>query len=86
MQVMGAVYRELGYTGWLTEIIVFPVVQLEYGCSFLAKKIRRYGLDEGILSYNSGSPRKSGGKYINQYYLDKVKSYEKEWENIKWKF
>ena len=85
MQVMGAVYRELGFTGWLTELFTNPDKQLEYGCRFLSKKIRKYGFEEGVLSYNSGSPIKlKTGKYINQYYLDRVIRFEKEWET-KWK-
>ena len=82
MQVMGAVYRELGFTGWLTEVVGDAVIQLEYGCLFLSKKIEKYGMDRGILAYNSGSPIKKNGKYINQYYLDRVKQFRKEWGHI----
>ena len=77
MQVMGAVFRECGYKGWLTEIIAKPDIQLSYGCKHLAKKIQKYGLERGILAYNSGSPRKnSDGAYINQYYLDNVMKFK----------
>lgn len=75
MQVMGATYRELGYTGWLGDIFADPRLQVEYGCKYLAQKIRKYGLNKGILSYNSGSPKRDPNnpdQYINQYYLDKV--------------
>jgi hypothetical protein len=50
MQVMGAVFREYGYQGWLTEIIARPDLQLDFGCKHLAKKIRKYGPDSGILA------------------------------------
>ena len=77
MQVMGAVFREYGYQGWLTEVIVRPDLQLDFGCKHLANKIRKYGPDRGILAYNSGSPRKnSAGAYINQYYLDNVMKFK----------
>ena len=76
MQVMGAVFREYGYKGWLTNIVCSPLIQLDYGCKHLANKIKKYGLESGILAYNSGSPRKnSKGNYVNQYYLDNVKGY-----------
>jgi soluble lytic murein transglycosylase-like protein len=79
MQTMGAVFRELGFTDLLSKIIVNPDLQLDYGCRFLKKKIDKYGLDEGILSYNSGSPIKRDIIYINQYYLDKVRKYSKQY-------
>lgn len=73
MQVMGAVFREYGFTGWLTEIIASPELQLDYGCRHLQKKITKYGNEGGIVAYNSGSPRYTAdGKYVNQYYLDNV--------------
>jgi len=73
MQVMGAVFREYGFKGWLTNVVSSPRIQVEYGCKHLAKKIHKYGPDRGILAYNSGSPRKNtAGKYVNQYYLENV--------------
>lgn len=81
MQDMGAVFRELGFTGWLTEVIQSPEVQIDYGCCLLAKKIQKYGLVEGILSYNSGSPlRKKGGGYVNEDYLKGVMQYSEDFE------
>ncbi len=78
MQMMGGVYRELGYEGWLTEIIGKPDLQMDYGCRFLTKKIKKYGLERGILAYNSGSPRTNeSGDYINAYYLSNVMGYAK---------
>lgn len=73
MQVMGAVFREYGFDGWLTEVIVKPELQLDYGCRHLSKKIAKYGQDGGIAAYNSGSPRFTPDKkYVNQYYVDNV--------------
>jgi len=76
MQVMGAVYREHGFTGWLTEVASNVELQLDYGCKHLSKKIAKYGRDGGIVAYNSGIPRTgTDGKYVNQYYLDNVLKY-----------
>ena len=47
--------------------------QVEYGCRHFKKKIQRYGLMEGILAYNAGSPRKGpDGNYVNAYYYTRV--------------
>ena len=75
MQVMGAVFREYGFMGWLTEIFVSVDIQLDYGCRHLANKIKQYGEDKGILAYNSGSPITKGGEYVNQEYLDGVRKF-----------
>lgn len=80
MQVMGAVYRELGYEGWLTAVFADVETQLEYGCRHLAKKVRKYGMMEGILAYNAGSPRKNDeSEYVNQYYYDCVMKYAEDY-------
>jgi soluble lytic murein transglycosylase-like protein len=76
MQVMGAVFREYGFEGWLSQIVTSPELQLEFGCKHLSKKIRRYGKESGIAAYNAGSPRrKPDGKFVNQYYVDNVLRY-----------
>lgn len=80
MQVMGAVFREYGYRGWLTAIINDVNAQVEFGCRHLSKKIVKYGQSAGILAYNSGSPIKNkAGGFTNQYYLDKVLDASKQW-------
>jgi len=73
MQIMGAVFRELGFQGWLTEVLSSIDIQLDYGCRLLSVKINKYGLHDGILSYNSGSPIKGkDGKFINEHYYEGV--------------
>ena len=73
MQVMGGVLRESGYRGWLNAIGSDIEQQLHYGCRHLAKKIARYGLEQGILAYNSGTPIKNAFVgYVNATYLNKV--------------
>lgn len=64
MQVMGAVYREYGYRGWLTELFCDLDRQVQYGAKHLAKKIKRYGIQSGISAYNAGRPIPSNGAYI----------------------
>jgi len=81
MQVMGAVLRELGYVGIISEILYDVDKQLDYGCLHLSSnKIKKYGKTLGILAYNSGSPRKNkAGEYVNATYLQKVLRYSKGW-------
>jgi soluble lytic murein transglycosylase-like protein len=75
MQVMGAVAREAGFDGWLTELCN-PEYGLEYGCKHLKKKIVLYGGDEmkAAAAYNAGSARylESGAHFVNQAYCNKV--------------
>jgi soluble lytic murein transglycosylase-like protein len=75
MQVMGAVFREYGFKGWLTMVLAFPEMQLEYGCRHLAGKVKRFGLNGGISSYNAGSP-----VAWNQEYVDGVIGFSQEWQ------
>jgi len=81
MQVMGAVYREYGYKGWLSLIPENSTIQIIYGCTHLKKLIDRFeSIEKGIVAYNAGSPRKKdNGDYVNQYYLDKVMRYKDEY-------
>jgi soluble lytic murein transglycosylase-like protein len=74
MQVMGGVYRQYGYKGWLSAIFSSPENQLDYGCRHLAAKIEKYGLSPGISAYNAGSPTNA-----NQAYVDRVLKYAEEW-------
>jgi soluble lytic murein transglycosylase-like protein len=86
MQVMGAVIREQGRAGWLTETIGDDPeevgLQVEYGCRHLAKAVRRWGgIEPGLAAYNAGSPRRiAGGRYANQYYVDRVLNFARQWE------
>ncbi len=74
MQVMGAVYRELGYRGWLSELTADVDAQLMYGCLYLADKIGRHGLRGGLSAYNAGSPTEK-----NRGYVDDVLRFAGEW-------
>lgn len=73
MQVMGAVFRELGYTEALPMAFI-PDISVEYGCLKLVRIMRTYSsLSDVIASYNAGSPRMdSSGALKNQHYVDTV--------------
>jgi hypothetical protein len=73
-QIMGATARDLGFDGWLTELLD-PALNMIWVCSFIERLAARlYGHREDVISaYNAGSPRKTpGGQYVNQAYVDKV--------------
>ena len=79
MQIMGAVARELGYTGWLTALCSADE-GIHWGCVHLNnlrhRFFDRYGWDGVIAAYNAGSPRrKPGGWFENQSYVNKVNSH-----------
>lgn len=77
MQLMGAVARELGFTGY------FPELCGEAGLDFSIRHLEnlwkrfhpRYGLDGVIAAYNAGSPRHApdSHKFVNQGYVDSVR-------------
>ena len=73
MQIMGAVAREHGLTGWLTRLC-HPALGLEYGCRHLAWLVQRFETPEAAVSaYNQGHPkRNSDGAFVNQNYVNKV--------------
>lgn len=66
MQVMGAVARELGFKGLLTELLGAEA-GINYGCLKLKSLLVRYGNeDDAISAYNQGSPAKGpDGLYLN---------------------
>ena len=87
MQIMGAVARERGFRGWLTELCD-PAVNLEWGCRHLRWMVDHpldYGLSiaqgpavlKGTLAdlaaaWNGGSCRIVNDTYANQSYVDRV--------------
>ncbi|MEW6265319.1 MAG: transglycosylase SLT domain-containing protein [Thermodesulfobacteriota bacterium] len=73
MQIMGAVARERGFQGWLTELCR-PEQGLEYGCRHLAWLLDRFSpIEAAVSAYNQGFPRRGpDGRYLNQPYVDKV--------------
>ena len=73
MQVMGAVAREHGFKGWLTELCQ-DAIGIEYGCKHLSTFHRKYEEESDMIAaYNAGSARKTkGGMYVNQAYVNKV--------------
>jgi len=81
LQIMGAVARERGFRGWLTELCD-PAVNLEWGCKHLRWMIdhnNAYGLpdyrikpEDLAAAWNGGKARFVDGKYTNQSYVDRV--------------
>lgn len=78
-QVMGAVCREYGFKGWLSELFQVKL-NLQYGAKHLQKYVKKHSfLNDAIAAYNAGSPRlAAGGKYVNQAYVDGVLSNKAE--------
>lgn len=64
MQVMGAVAREQGFTGFLCGLCD-PLTGLHHGCQLLAKRAGQYRVEHGwqgvIASYNAGHPGTTAG-------------------------
>lgn len=84
MQVMGAVAREHGFTGWLPEL-TDPDTNVAMGVKHLVKLKNRFGekhgMDGTIAAYNAGSPRfGTAGKFVNQAYVEKVKQAAAKYE------
>ena len=77
MQIMGAVARELGFTGpYLTELCD-PQTNLHYGCLKLATNLpwAKGDLRSALAAYNGGRAGNSpGGALRNAKYADKVLS------------
>lgn len=75
MQVMGAVAREHGF-GDDFPLLCDPLTGLRWGCKHLAwvakSYFNRYGWSGVIAAYNAGSPRRVGGQWVNQHYVDTV--------------
>jgi soluble lytic murein transglycosylase-like protein len=84
MQIMGATAREMGFNGWIPELIK-PELSLEFACRYLARLTERYGTGRiggefaVVAAYNAGSPRKAkNGNYVNQAYVDDVFTYRQQ--------
>lgn len=72
MQVMGATVRDMGYRGNLSNMFNVQT-GLHWGCTYLSKLMTRHtNLESVISAYNAGTPRKIGGRFTNQDYVDKV--------------
>lgn len=75
MQIMGVAAVELGLKPYDIEDLFDVVVNLEYGCRYLAKKYKKYGpkVEPVIAAYNAGSPRKGPkGNWVNAKYVGRT--------------
>lgn len=77
MQIMGAVARELGFTGQFPGLCS-AFAGVLYGCKHLEnlhkRFFERYGWDGVVAAYNAGSPRLVDRRFQNQEYVDKINS------------
>ncbi|WP_421793945.1 lytic transglycosylase domain-containing protein [Hydrocarboniphaga effusa] len=77
MQPMGALARELGFKGYLSQLFN-PVENVAIGCRHLRDLHKRhyakFGWAGTLAAYNAGSPRfqANGKTYVNQQYVDGV--------------
>lgn len=83
MQVMGAVAREVGFSGPFLTALCDPEIGVFIGCAKLKALLRQWGDPEmAACVYNRGSPGfKPGTKeFLNQSYVDKVMSASRDWQ------
>lgn len=81
MQIMfGVAKADYGFKGEPFELMA-PSNSILYGVKHLKRLFKRYNLEDGISSYNQGSPRKlKNGTYKNQDYVDRVLKYYKKFK------
>lgn len=74
-QILCGTAQEMGFSGQCEELLD-PDLSLKYGAEYLRSRLNLYGLDLGILSYNTGSPQhdQSGKLYDPNSYIKKVKA------------
>lgn len=75
-QIMGGTLRDLGHKAPLPQAFD-PEVNLEFGAKLLENLMKKYpDVKDVISAYNAGSPRKIGGDYVNQGFVDAVTTAE----------
>lgn len=74
LQVMGAVARELGFTGDYLSQLCEPVLNLELGCTKLGTELTKTGDIRSALARYNGGPKGNapGGPLRNEPYVQKV--------------
>ena len=74
-QIMGGTARYMGFSGWLTRLLM-PTINIKYGTLWFSRLYNKYSNEYGIsgviAAYNAGNPRISKGRFVNQSYVDKV--------------
>lgn len=81
MQIMYTTAKLEGWDGVVPANLHNPEINIDLGTKHLKRKITKYGLELGILAYNSGSPSKSNGDprlEHNYVYLKKVAKFYKQ--------
>jgi soluble lytic murein transglycosylase-like protein len=77
MQIMYQSAWEDGYRDSAERLLKIDV-GLNWGVKHLKKKIALYGkqdINRAISAYNAGTPRMKDGKFVNQYYVDRVNEF-----------
>ena len=74
-QILCSTAQDMGFTGKCGDLFD-PATNLAWGAKYLKSRINLYGLDLGILSYNTGSPQhdESGRLFDPNQYISKVKA------------
>jgi len=74
-QILCSTAQDMGFTGKCADLFD-PSINLAWGAKYLKSRINLYGLDLGILSYNTGSPQhdQTGKLYDPNNYIKKVKA------------
>ena len=74
-QILCSTAKDMGFTGKCGDLFD-PATNLAWGAKYLKSRINLYGLDLGILSYNTGSPQhdQTGKLYDPNQYISKVKA------------
>jgi len=74
MQILYGIARSEGFRGSPQQLFE-PEYGIKYGCKYIKTLIGRYYyLDKVISAYNQGTPKKEGGLFKNQQYVDSVLS------------
>lgn len=83
LQIMYQSAIEDGFKG-VAEDLIIPEIGLEWGVKHFSGKIKKYGqkdINRAISAYNAGNVRMKDGKFVNQYYVDRVNEYLRKIKN-----
>jgi len=79
MQVQCRTARDMEFQGQCTQL-KSPHSSVFFGSKYLRNRIDKYGLELGVLSYNTGSPTRAGKLFDPNQYRDKVFSAYRKFE------
>ena len=79
MQIQCRTARDMEFQGSCSELQT-PPRSVFYGSKYLKSRIDKYGLENGVLSYNTGSPTRKGQLFDPNNYRYKVFSAYKKFQ------